>query len=357
MKKILQRFTVGLMALVIIFTFSSCVSQPVLEPLEEPDESEPATANKETGEVLSKSEFIEYYDEIYKAVKENEDPKIALADVYNSRAPKEFTRGEVMMNEYGQCQVMLEKSVGFPFIDVSAETKANPFSNFNLIADMGLLEKKEAARSNEVEFNYRGSAVYPYNLELCSVSMPLEKKDYAYNTMGCNEFLKNVITLSRTNKGNLNLLAYYPTVHYSESDNCYYSFIIEYNNSDGYITALYMRSQDGKVIDDVTLQAMRISFHTTNFAAGATSGISFQDLRYDFEILTLTTAIEQLLSGECYYTVYGGALPENHFSQVYYIPKEYSLSNYKVELDKAIYQTQDCNESFDLYTYRLKSQK
>lgn len=355
MKRFFRWLSAALMALVIMFAFSSCVPESEEKPSQTPSETEPATAEK-TEEILSKSEFIEYYDCIYDAVMKNENPDIVRADVYNSDAPKEFKKGEIMMNAYGQCQVMLSKSVGFPFIDISVQARANPFANFNLIVDMGLLEKKEAPRGNEIEFDYRGTAISPYNLELCCVNMPVEQKVYAYNTTGCGEFLKNMIALSRTNKGNLNILTNNPAVHYSESDNCYYSFIIEYNNSDGYITALYMRSQDGKVIDDVTLQAMRIGFCTTNCAAGGGTGMAFRDLRYDFEILTLTTAIEQLLSGECYYTVYGGALPENHFSQVYYIPKEYTLKDCKVQFDKANYEGPNYYESFDLYTYRLNVQ-
>lgn len=288
-------------------------------------------------------ESLPQYDFLNTFLKNNEDPQIAIPDVSGDTFALHVAEGNVVYYKRGKNSVDLKESLGFPFAAISSTIHANPFGSFNTLVANGLVKKDdintEGAKTDGVEFDF-SSCGAPLDIELNSILYSQKDQNYAFTKEGCEEFVKAVITIAKTNTANLNSLRVgeyrYPSVSYSPKDDCYYAFVINYDTNYAYITAIYLRSSDDKIITEVTLQNMYIEYPARDGSAGSSIGILCAEAEARFEVLTLLTAIEQTLVGTCYFAEYTD-IPISHDGQKYTIPFEYQLGDYTVKLYREKY--------------------
>ncbi len=259
------------------------------------------------------------------------------------------------MYELGKAEVALDRSIGFPFVQIVSDKSINHFAGFNALADNGLVKPdNEALEDDGVAFDFVNQDITIGTLDLNSPQFFQEKKSFAYSEQGCKELAERIVMLAKTAEGNRNCLTcegYSPKMYFSESDDCYYSFVMQYNTSRAYVTAVYMTSEDGKTVTDVTIQYMFINYPVTDCEAGVSIGINRALLGSRFEMITLFTATEQALAGDCYFASRSD-IPRNHYQASYVVPKEYKVGDYTANLTVDKYRTEN-DELFELYTYSL----
>ncbi len=253
--------------------------------------------------------------------------------------------------------------------------KTNPFSNFNLLLKSGMIvsfSELEDEKTDDVVFDYSND-IYSscglyleYNLPKFSTN----KTSYPYTQEGCKEFIRTAATFENANFGTLKFLSlpdkYDVNVHYSDYDNCYYSHIIYCTGSISYVTAVYFRSSDGKVIDDITAQVMSAEYPYGNFAVGISLSTSRCDARESFGIMSLFMSLEKTLTGNLLFDE-STVVPGASHDMVFVMPAVYEGTNYTAKVSKELYGSAsehsddpayalefDSVDLFKVYTYKVK---
>ncbi len=309
-------------------------------------------------EIDFEAEELEIYKKLNKIFEENKGDELRRPDTQGDSSV--YCHNGEYMHESGKATVDLEKSVGYSFAVLSSKLNANPFYNFKLISKAVKLENIPLYGDKENEYGMIFDSTilegFGGNMEFNESRFEVEEDEYIYDSEGCRMFLQDVISLMRTNNGNRNNLSVYgrtPSVHYSEKDKCYYSFIVKYDTSYAYINAIYFRSDKGRIIDNVTVQSMSISYNTSDYAAGVSNYFAYNELTTDFEIVTMISAIEQVLAGTCYLEG-KDYLPREHFGQSYFFPRSYKAGDYRASLVSECFCAVDIEDLFRVYTYSLK---
>lgn len=303
------------------------------------------------------AESLEYYEQVAQVLKTCRNNDLAIpASEKNTVA--HFYDSNKVMYERGKSLVDLNLSIGFPFAEIVSEMHGDPFVSLNGLIDSGLLKadgKHLSASADEgVDFNFVNQDVAMGRLCLNSLLFPQEKKTFEFSQQGCEELVERIVMLAKTAEGNLNSLSrnlMVPEIRYSEADDCYYSFVVRYNTSTAYVTAVYMTSDDGKTVTDLKIRYMFIGFPLGDSEAGASIVVNRALCESRFEMITLITAAEQVMAGDCYFASRID-IPRNHYRTNYVIPKEYQVSDHTATLTKDKYITEN-RESFEVYSYSL----
>lgn len=321
-------------------------------------------------------EKLYYYQDLYELLQNNQAEenlgRFNKLYEYNIPLSSEISEPQYVIHTNGKCTTYSDQSLGFPFAVLSCKMNANPFSNFNLLKNKGwvvpyepeIYYENDEEKTEGVIFDLTAGLVNgfyaEYNAPMFSV-----KKTYDYSEQGCKDLLRTVSALEKSNVNShkfISLEEIYPLeINYSEKDKCYYSYFIEYNRSNAYITALYFRSSDGDFIDDIKAQLMCISFPYDDGSAGISISFSFSDASVALGKMAFFMALEQSLAGTCLFsedTVGNG----DDYNKKYIMPYEYETENYSAKISEEFYETNldyidgisNLSDTFSVYTYSLK---
>ena len=362
---------IGLLCFVVILVivFCSC-SGKTAQTNEEVQETNQSAYD----ERYIEAEELYFYDMIFEILQKQDTEKLNTPTYYRQTV-KAFNKSDEpqsCLHSSGKSEVVLDQSVGYVFSHIACELNANPFSKFNTLKEKGLIVLRDAP-SGVYEKKTQDGVIFDFSdgvLDSAGFYMeyntPLflgEKKDFSYTQAGCEEFVKTVGALERAN---LDACVYsslpnnlQTKVYYSNKDDCYYSFIINLNGSQGYITALYMRSDDGKNITDVVAQLMEITFPYGGFSAGASISISGHTAYNNLGKIGFFMAIENALSGDCLFDE-AVVLATGDHDKSFFIPSQYEGENYSVKFDGEYYksnaeyfESSSYYDTFDKYTYSI----
>lgn len=374
-----KKIIAGICTLVIlVVTLFSCNTSNRNTDLSDKQASVTTPTTTQTSTVTEKTKWLNteelyYYQPLFELMGDNQSDNeigaINVVNVIDHERIKLYEYGDwapYAISGSGSYGVYLDKSIAFPFAQISMGMNANPFSNFNLLVDNGWVTKVDNEENGVVfdlsseTLNY--TALYDeYNLPMLSV----KNTDYPYTLQGCKKLLRTVFALENTNIGNQTFLTVTREpdleVCYSQEDECYYTFVINCSRDKLYITALYFRSMDGERITEVTAQLMCATFPHGNYSAG--SGITLASMQYRETLgkMTFLMSLEQALTGDCLFSDELVLKSDDH-NVVLVMPSEYEGENYSVKVNETHYETSmdypnyslDRSETFDVYTYSLK---
>ncbi len=361
MKKLLLLILVILLAVFISGKFSNKSDSPVTEPETELVTETVSDNIGRTKEWIDAKSFDRY--ELIRGFLEN-NPGVTLTKPDSQGDSSAYIVEDIIdmvVHSSGKATVYTEYSVGYPFAVICSEMAVNPFYNFSVLKnDYNLQDETfnyKSSLEEGVEFDSEYLTDTSGKFEFNAPSFSLKKKEYPFTEYGCTDFLKNVVSLMKTNTGNLNNLTVYgnlPTIYYSHEDECYYCFVIKYDTSYAYINALYFRSDEGEKIDNVTAQSMFIEYPVSDFAAGASISLAYNDIAADFEVITMVAAIEQVLTGTSYLEGRRD-IPSDFFGQRFFIEGNYELEGFDVGFDQKYYRRDvRYTDLFVVYTYSIK---
>lgn len=330
-----------------------------------------------TSESTSKAEYLDveklyFYESLYELLKENQEP--VPMGRFNTHTeymiPLYESNPQIVMHKCGKCATYSDRSIGYPFADICTEMNANPFSNFNMLVEKEWIVPSESETEKNVVFDFTDSIFDCFGLymEYNNPRFSVNKK-FEYSEEGCRDYYITVAALEKSNVNTQTFIALpsssAPEINYSAADECFYSFIINYDSSNAYITALYFRSDDGEYITDVTAQVMCAEFPYGDFSAG--SSLSSAGIAASEELgkMAFFMALEQTLSGECLFSEPTVIHCDSHDIK-YIMPAEYEGKGYTAKINAKQYvsakeyhsATEDEPESFpeifDIYTYSVK---
>lgn len=323
-----------------------------------------------------KIEKLYYYDSLLKLLQGNQESEdMGEFNVSYEKPVKLLSKSgesQRVFHKSGKCATYSDKSLGQPFAEISTKMNANPFSNLNLLVDKGWLVanedrdiREENKKLNGIVFDFEDitkntcNMYIEYNAPMFSVN-----KQYAYSEQGCKDYLRTVAALEKSNSNTLTFVASPKidvfNVKYSKKDECYFSFIINYDSSNAYITALYFRSDDSKYITDVTAQVMCIAYPYDDFSAGVSISLSSLSAQEELGKMSFFMALEQALTGEC--LISEDTVIKDESDKKYVIPYEYEGKNHTAKISEKYYvtdleyphKTTDVTDFFDVYTYSVK---
>ncbi len=355
------------MLLAVLLLFTACAANNANGSGE--TETVTTTATKSTVRIQRiDTDKLQEYAAVKALLKDNQNSSLSKPETYKHIDSFWFDsdKPNTFLHIGGKALVPLNESIAYPFLEVCADMQANPFRNFNtLVQSKKVIPTANALKqaNGDVLFDF-GFVDFTAAYKLHSLASTPEKTAYAYTKEGCEAFVQAVIALAKTNTVETPALLtekQYPLVHFSQQDNCYYGYLLQYGTSYGYGLAIYFRSDDGKNITDVTLQTMRIAFPSTDYSAGVSIGMSARDADDCFEVVSLITAIEQLLAGDAYIDV---PLQDNPdlFGGKYTFPSQYTVGVYTASLQCETYQSVMSNgekyyyDTFTNFAYSLRLQ-
>lgn len=367
MKKFIVSICI-LLVLAVLFFRSSNKDSEIIAPCS-------TTENTTETEYLDVKKLY-FYESLYELLEGNQEPEdMGIFNTYSELNIELFDYGyPSVKHAHSALTTFSYQSMGYPFAEICMKMNANPFSNFNLLVDKGWVLPDEYIELKDkfdgVAFNISG-----YSPNDCGIYMEDDsesfslKKTFLYNKHGCEEFLKTVISLERSNLYTPTFVAlpephelYDIYVNYSEKDDCYYSFFINNSRSEAYITAVYFRSSDKKHITDVTAQLLCISFPVGDGSAGTGTSMSLFNSRENIGKIGLFTALEQTLTGNNIFSIKNAV--KYYDNQEYcVIPEKYEGENYTATLNAKKYRTgleasppvlDSPYDYFDIYTFTVK---
>lgn len=306
------------------------------------------------------AQTLPYYAHLQPLLEKNDDPQLEYPRTDAQLVARHAKQENWVMHRGEKGAVPLDQCVGFSFVSVCKSVRANPFANFNTLLGTGLLKREtnEQAEMTEqgitFDFTHLDAKIA---LELNAATAATQKQSYPYTQEGCAAFMREVVLLAGTNTTNDYFLMVpqgYPPMYYSEADNCYYSYVLRYDTSYAYIAAIYLRSDDRKTVTDVTSQTLFNAYPITDCAAGVSIGMEINRCNARFEVVSLLTSIEKVLTGTCYVQEYTN-LPVDQYLQSYTVPTTYTLDGYTANVARNRYrvETGPLVETFDTHTYSI----
>ncbi len=329
------------------------------------------TKNSEKAEYID-AEKLYFYESLYEILKENQEP-VPMGS-FNTHTeymiPLYESNPQIVMHKCGKCATYSDRSIGYPFADICTEMNANPFSNFNLLAEKGWVVPSESKTENNVVFDFTDDIFDCFGLymEYNNPRFSVNKK-FEYSEEGCRDYYITVAALEKSNVNTQTFIALptssAPEINYSTEDECFYSFIINYDSSNAYITALYFRSSDGEYITDVTAQVMCAEFPYGDFSAGSSLSLAGISASEELGKMAFFMALEQTLCGECLFDKDTVIKYDSH-DKKYIMPAQYEGKNYTAKINAKQYtsameyphtaetEPESIAETFDVYTYTVK---
>lgn len=258
----------------------------------------------------------------------------------------------------GQGRGMAEESVLYEMIGYVREQGVNPVSAFLALYDRGLFTGSKESRDGLLIEQY-DALENPRELEW---NQDWELREYEYSADGAAELLEDAVKLSGAIGSNSGLERKLldvegrlnGCVYDSRSEDCLYSYHIEYSDAGAAVLCCYFRSGDGRTISDVEFQLMLCEYITDSQWAG--SSYFFRGLQIDRrqQFAALATAMDHIMAGHCG----DRERREDDYGSLVQIPESYTIGERSVTAGVRTYQGEANEagetETVELYHYRIR---